>query len=479
MATSLRKEAIKGVFWSIAERFSVQGVQFLVMIIIARILSPKDYGMIGMLAIFIAVSDTLISSGFSQALIRKQNRTECDNSTVFYFNIVVSILLYTILYSIAPLVATFYNEPELCPVMRILCLLIIIFSFGVVQRAILSSNIDFKTQTKASAIAALTSGGLGIYLAYAGYGVWTLVFQQLTNASLNTLLLWYFSPWRPKWTYSWQSFHELFAFGSKLMVVGLIDTIYNNLFQLIIGKIYSANSLGHYSRARHFAEFPSQNITTILQRVTYPVLCKIQDEDERLAVNYRKMLKLSAFVMFPLMTGLAAISETFIEVILGTKWHFAAVLLVPVCLSMMWYPINSINLNLLQVKGRSDLFLRVEIIKKIQGTIVLIVSIPFGVVAMCYATIFSTLVSVFINTYYTGILIRVGFFRQMKDFMPTIIVCVIMAVSIHFVTRQMENSWCNLLIGTSLGLGIYILLTYLLKFGELREIIAFIKKSKV
>lgn len=475
---TLRTKTIHGVFWSSAERFSVQGIQFLVMIRIARVLSPSDYGLVGMLAIFIAVSDSLINSGFSQALIRKQSRTDIDNCTVFFFNIVVSLILYVILFFIAPWVAVFYREPQLCSLMRVLCLIVIIYSLGVVQRAILTAKIDFKTQTKASAVAAIISGGVGIFMAYTGFGVWTLVCQQLLNAGLNTFLLWIFSHWRPHLCFSWQSFKELFSFGSKLMISGLLDTIYNNLFQLIIGKVFSARSLGYYSRAQQFADFPSSNITRILQRVTYPVLCNIQDDDKKLAESYRKLLKISAFVMFPMMIGLAAVAYPFIDIVLGEKWHFAGTLLIPVCFSMMWYPVNAINLNLLQVKGRSDLFLRVEIIKKIQGTIILVASIPFGVIGMCYATILSTLISVFINTYYTGVLIKVNFLTQMLDLLPTIAVCTVMYVSVQLVLYQVDNSWVKLIGGGFVGVVVFVGLAFSFRLKELKEILCILQRKK-
>lgn len=473
---TLRTKTIHGVFWSTAERFAVQGIQFLVMILIAREVSPSDYGLVGMLAIFIAVSDSIVNSGFSQALIRKQDRTEADNCTVFFFNIVVGLFLYVVLFLLAPWIAVFFNEPQLCELMRVLCLIVIINSLAVVQRALLTAEVDFKTQTKASAIAAVVSGLCGISMAYMGYGVWTLVWQQLLNAGLNTLLLWFYSTWRPRLVYSWTSFRELFSFGSKLMISGLLDTIYNNLFQLVIGKLYTARSLGFYSRAYHFAEFPSSNITRIIQRVTFPVLCNIQDDNAKLADNYRKMLKLSAYIMFPMMVGLASLAYPFIDVVLGVKWHFAGTLLIPVSFSLMWYPVNAINLNLLQVKGRSDLFLKLEIIKKIMGTIVLVGSAPFGVIAMCYASIFSSLVSVVINTYYTGKLINVGFICQMRDLYPTLIVCAVMFCVIHLFLTQVDNMWVELVGGGIVGTLIYIGLTYFSRFSELQEIMLIIRK---
>ena len=272
MEESLKNKTVKGIVWSSIERFSVQGIQFLVMIVMARLLTPKDYGLVGMVAIFIAVAQSLVDSGFSQALIRKQNRTETDNSTVFYFNIVVGILLYLVLFAIAPLVADFYDSPELTALMRVICLSVVFNSFVVVQRALLTVNIDFKTQAKASLTAAVVSGVIGIGMAYSGFSYWSIVAQQLVNLGLNTLLLWIFTRWRPRWIYSWGSFRELFTFGSKLMVSGLLDVVYRNMYLLVIGKVFTASSLGYYTRAQQFAEFPSSNLTGIMQRVASKVL---------------------------------------------------------------------------------------------------------------------------------------------------------------------------------------------------------------
>lgn len=475
---SLKQKAAMGVFWSTVERFSVQGVQFLIMIVMARLLTPHDYGIIGMLAIFLAVSQSLIDSGFSQALIRKQDRTEVDNNTVFYFNIVVSALLYVILYVSAPFVADFYDTPQLCPVMRVVCLGIMFNSLAVVQRALLTIRIDFKTQAKAALTAAITSGVVGIVMAYHGFGVWSLVTQQLLNLGINTGLLWLLSKWRPRLVYSWQSFHELFAFGSKLLASGLLDTIYRNIYPIVIGKLFSASSLGHYTRAHQFSEFPSSNLTGIIQRVTYPVLCEIQDDDERLSNIYRRFLKLSAFVIFPLMVGLSSVAQPFVNIILGQQWGFCGQLLQIICFSMMWYPIHSINLNLLQVKGRSDLFLRLEIIKKILGVSVLCITAPFGLVVMCYGSILNSLVALAINTYYTGKLINVGFLRQMRDLLPTIALCLTMFALILSVNYFLPGDVTKLCAGIVLGVAFYSLLSYVFKFSELKELISLVRKNK-
>lgn len=477
MSDPLKSTATKGILWSAVERFSVQGVQFVIMIIMARLLTPEDYGLIGMLAIFLAVSQSLIDSGFSQALIRKQNRTETDNSTVFYFNILVSIVLYLILFISAPLVSDFYDTTSLTPIMRVVCLSVIINSLAVVQRAHLTINIDFKTQAKASLIAAIISGIVGICLAYTGYGVWSLVWQQLLNLGINTLLLWFFSKWRPILAYSWNSFRELFSFGSKLLFSGLLETLYRNIYPIVIGKLFSASTLGHYTRAHHFSEFPSSNVTGILQRVTYPILCKLQNDDERLSNVYRKFLKLSAYTIFPLMMGIAGVSKSFILITIGSQWDFCAELLIIICFSMMWYPIHAINLNLLQVKGRSDLFLRLEIIKKILGVTMLVTTSPFGLVVMCYGQIVNSFISLIINTYYTGKLINVGFICQMRDLFPTLILSVSMFVVIMLFNSLITNMYLQLVVGIIIGIIYYISVSIVFKFSELKELVSIVRRK--
>lgn len=472
MAESLKNKTAKGVLWSFLERFSVQGITFTVMIIMARMLTPQDYGLIGMLTVFIAISQTLIDSGFSQALIRKQERTEVDNSTVFYFNIGIGLFLYLILFFFAPVIANFYNEPQLTPITRVIGLSVTFNSLAVVQRALLTIDIDFRTQAKASLIAAIISGITGISMAYLGFGVWSIVAQQLSNLGLNTLLLCFFSKWRPLWIYSWTSFKELFTFGSKLLASGIIDTVYRNVYLIVIGRIFKASDLGYYTRAQQFSEFPSSNLTGILQRVTYPVFCTIQDDDERLASVYRRFLKISAFVIFPLMTGLAAIAKPLILVLLKEQWIFSATLLQIICFSMMWYPIHAINLNLLQVKGRSDLFLKLEIWKKCIGVAILCIMIPMGLIAMCFGTIVSSFISLIINTYYTGKLINVGFIRQMRDLMPTFILSLATGAVVYAtITMICLHPILQLLVGILENVVIYITAVKVFRFSEFDEIV--------
>ena len=479
MPNSLKQKTVKGILWSTLERFSVQGIQFVVMIIMARILTPNDYGLVGMLTVFIAVSQSLIDSGFSQALIRKQNRSEADNSTVFYFNIAVGLILYGILYITAPLIADFYHEPQLIEITRVIGLTIIFNSFVVVQRTLLTVNIDFKTQAKAAFTATFISGILGIWMAISGYGVWSLVTQQLVNIGINTLLLWVFSHWRPRWIYSWNSFHELFGFGSKLLVSGLIDTLYRNIYLIVIGRVFTASDLGYYTRAHHFADFPSSNISGIIQRVTYPILCSIQNENDRLANVYRRFIRLSAFIIFPLMMGLAAVAEPLVLVLLKEQWLFAATLISIICFQMMWYPIHAINLNLLQVKGRSDLFLKLEIYKKIIGIITLCITIPMGLIAMCAGGFFTSMIALVINTYYTGKLIGVGYFRQMQDLFPTFILSISMGAIVYYAINSLSLSpIAQLGIGICIGIIYYISMAFSFKFTEVKELIDLLKRKQ-
>ncbi len=475
MAESLKHKTVRGTLWSSIERFSVQFIQFAVMIIMARILTPEDYGLVGMLTIFISVSQSLVDSGFSQALIRKQDRSETDNSTVFFFNIVVGFAIYALLFLTSPLIARFYNEPILCPMMRVVSLSVVINSFVVVQRALLTVKIDFKTQAKASLTAAILSGALGITMAYTGFGVWSIVWFQVSNLVVNMLMLWALSHWRPTLTYSWQSFRELFGFGSKLALSGIINTLYNNIYLLVIGKVFKASDLGYYTRAHQFAEFPSSNLTIILQRVTYPVLCTIQNDDERLSEVYRRFLRLSAFVIFPLMMGLAALARPFVLFFLKEQWLFAATLLQIICISMVWYPIHAINLNLLQVKGRSDLFLKLEIWKKAIGVAIMCATIPFGLIAMCFGAVAGNIVSLVINTHYTGKLIGVGFIRQMCDIFPTILYSLSMGAVVWISSRFIHPEWMQLIVGTAIGVGYYWLVTWATGSKDLRELGSFIK----
>ena len=447
MAESLRGKTLKGMIWSFAENFSLQGIQFIIGILLARVLSPSDYGMVGMLAIFTAVSQTLINSGFSTALVRKNNRTQTDLSTTFYFNIVVGFVLYFVLFFSGQLIADFYNTPLLSDLIKVTAISLILNSLCIVQQALFTIKMDFKTQAKISVIGALVTGAGGIAMAYSGYGVWSIVWPGVFGGAVRCILLWVWGKWRPTWEYSWKSFKELFGFGSKLLASGLIDTIYNNIYPIIIGKKFSAADLGQYTRADGYANLPATTVTGVLGRVTFPLLCQIQDDDARLQSTYRQLIKLSAYVVFPIMVGLAALAKPLIIFMITAKWAECVPYLQILCFSLMWYPIHALNLNLLQVKGRSDLFLRLEIIKKILGVSVLVIAIPFGIIWMCIGRIFTSVICLTINTYYTGKLINVGFFKQMGDLLPILILSLSMGGLVLAVNLLVDGLLLQIIIG--------------------------------
>lgn len=475
---SLKQKTTSGLFWSSVERFSNQGVSFIFSIILARLLSPSDFGIIAMITIFFAVAQSFVDSGFSNALVRKPDRKEEDLSTCFYFNIVVGFVAYIVLFCIAPFVASFYNQPILSPIIRITGLEVILNSLCVVQQALFTIKIDFKSQAKVTLSATVLSGIVGIILAYRGYGVWALVWQGVVSAVARMGLLWLMSTWYPRTGFSKDSFHYLFGYGSKLLASGLLDTIYNNIYPIVIGKFYTPVQLGNYSRALSFAQLPSSNITSILQRVTFPVLSTIQDDIPRLQVNYRRLLKLSAFIVFPLMIGLASVASPLIQIVLTSRWEGCVLYLQIICFALMWYPIHAINLNLLQVKGRSDLFLRLEIIKKIIGVCILCVTIPLGITAMCVGMVAASLLALFINTFYTGKLINVGYIRQMSDLSPILFNSFIMGGIVFISIQFIHNVYWELIIGLFIGVMYYILSSYFCMRDEIMELKSLFVKVK-
>lgn len=474
--SDLKTKTVNGVIWNSIDRFCTQGIHFVFSILIARLLVPSDYGVVAMLGIFFAISSCFIDSGIGSALIRKVDRTEVDFSTVFYFNILVACFFYGLLWVSAPYIAAFYEIPLLTDVTRVQGLTLIIGALSGIHSAKLSINIDFKSRAKISIISVLTTGGIGLWMAYCGYGVWALVAQIVTGSILRTVLLCLIVHWIPLFTFSWKSFKELFSYGSKLLVSGLLDTTYNNVYTIVIGKCFSSNVLGVYSRADSLAQFPSSNITNVLQGVTFPVLSLIQNEEERLAHAYKRFIRISAFIIFPLMIGLSVVADPLIRLVLTDKWEESIYLLQIICFSMMWYPIHAINLNILQVKGRSDCFLKLEVLKKILGVLTLCVTIPLGVVAMCYGRVFTSVVCLVLNTHYTKKIINYGYFSQMKDLAHILLHSLTMGCVVWSVESFFESLWLQLMLGIAVGIIYYMVGAHIMKFRELNELLCLIKE---
>ena len=478
MADKLKEKTAKGLFWSSIQNFSVKGFEFLLMLFMARLLGPKEYGTIGLLSVFMALSHIFINCGFTTGLIRKKDRTQEDLCTVFFFNIGMSILCYIILFFIAPYVADFYHIPILSPILRVIGLTLIIGSFNAVQVAVFNYTLNFKIQARISIVQSIVGGLAGLTLAFLGFGVWALVWQRVITSVVACIMCVIHAKWKPSLLFSKQSFIYFFNFGYKLLTTRLINTLFNNVYPVIVGKFFSADILGHSSRANHWASFPSSNLTMILTNVTFASLSKIQDDDKRLSRVYRKMIRTSAFVIFPSMFGLSAVSIPLMEVVLGPKWGLCAQILTIISFTYMLSPIHSLNRNLILVKGRSDITLNLSIIQKVLGVILLISAVPFGIFAMFYAGLIASILMLFMNTYYTGKFINVGFWKQMKDISPTFILCVIMFIAVRITMAVIPNIYIQLVVSILVGAGVYVGLAYLFKFEELGEVWSMYKEMR-
>jgi teichuronic acid exporter len=427
---SIKTKAFSGLLWSFMDNFFTQGTIFFVGIILARLLSPKEFGLIGMTAIFIAVSQSIIDSGFTQALIRKKECTQSDYSTVFYFNLVIGLFLYLLLFFLSGAISRFFNEPQLDIILKVLGLGLIINAITIIQRARLTKQINFKLQTKISAIAGLVSGFLAIALAYKGFGVWSLVIKTLAMFTISSILLWVWGKWKPSFVFSLHSLGEMYSFGSKLLFSGLIETIYRNIYLLVIGKYFSTADLGFYTKADQIKRFPSQNITNVIQRVSYPILSTIQGDIHGLKSAYTRLIKSTMLITFIGMMGLAGISKPLIITLIGEQWLPSVAYLQLLCFVGMFYPLHAINLNILKVKGRSDLVLKLEIIKKMLAFPVIIVGIIYGIKIMIVGMIINTLIAYFLNSSYSGRLIGYSTFNQIRDILPAFIIAVIIGISV-------------------------------------------------
>lgn len=456
--SSVKEETIKSVKWTAIEKIAVQGIQFLLGLIMARLLTPEDYGTVGMLGIFIAISGTFIDSGFWTALVRKKERTEEDYCTVLYFNIIVSIVCYTILFLIAPWVAEFFHIPLLCSILRVQSIALILNSLMGPQAAKLTIDLNFKALAERNVYATLISGVVGVALAYCGCGVWALVVQALMSSFVNVLFIWIYCKWIPRCGFSRKSFHYLWNFGSKLLASSLLHTIYSNLTPLIIGRYFSSKDLGVYSRGTSLACYPANITNDVLGKVTFPILAKIQDDEKHLIHVYRKYICVTSLAIFFGCVLLAAIARPLVLVLLTSKWESCIIYLQIFCFSIMFDHICRINLNLLQVKGRSDLFLRLEIIKKAISVLILFASIPFGVIGICISKVIYSQIAVFINTYYTGKLFGLGYMTQLKDFGGFFIKSIVACLPAYFITLWPLNNMVVCALGVISSIILYWLL---------------------
>ncbi len=474
MAESLRDQTVRGVGWSFGGSAASYAITFFVGIVLARLLSPEEYGLIGIIMIFVTVFDGIIDSGFSNALIRKKDATEKDNNTMFITNLVISSVLFFAMYFSAPLIAHFFKNDQLIPLTRVMSFYLIINAFCLIQRTLLFKEIDFKTVTKCQVISAALSGVVGVGMAIAGCGVWSLVGQNLSRIFFNTVCLWVFRRWKPNFTFSWTSFKELFGFGWKIMVSGLLNSIWGQIYQIVIGKCYSTETLGHYTKAREYVDIVSRYMTGVVQQVSYPALSKIQDDKERLKSGYRRVIKLTVLVIFMLVFGMAACAKQFILVLIGEKWLPCVPLMQLVCFSMAMYPLHAINLNMLQVQGRSDLYLKLEIVKKVIGILPVLAGIFFNIYWMLIVGFFTGgCIDFWLNSYFSGKFIGYSTKDQLKDILPSLGIAFAVAIPVFGLSFLPINEFILLPTQLIVGAGVaFVLLekTQLEEYKELKQI---------
>ncbi|TMM53787.1 lipopolysaccharide biosynthesis protein [Maribacter algarum] len=471
---SLGNKIFGGMVWSAVERISIQGVQFVLGIILARILTPEEYGIIGILIVFIVVSQVFIDSGFTKALIQKQDRTKEDISTVFWFNILISTLAYTILFFFAPLIADLYDIPLLSDLLRVLAISLIINALFTVPSTLYTIELDFKTLTKINFAATIISGGIAIAMAYSGYGVWSLVAQTLVRSIATALLIWIQSKWKPSFIFSKKSFKELFSFGYRLLVSSLLSKIVNNFAALFIAK-YNTADLGYYTRGTQFSDVLFSTFNSVLERILLPGLAKVQDQKEVLIKHTKSILMASSLLIFPLFFFLAAIAEPLIRVLLTEKWMMAVPIMQIFCIARLITIPCGINVNLLYVIGRTDLELKQQYLKIIVRVILLLLALKHGIIYIALAELAATTIHFFINSYYPGKIMQYGAFSQIKDMSPIILSSLIMVVPVYAIVHFISNDILVLCITPFVALVIYLGLIRLFKVQVFDELIDRVK----
>lgn len=476
----MRNKVISSLFWKFSERVGAQVVNFIVSIVLARVLQPKDYGLIALITIFITISNVFVQSGFGSALIQKKDADELDFSSVFYFSIFMSCILYIIMFITAPFIADFYSEPQLTAVIRVLSLLLIIAGVNSVQHAYVSKTMQFKRFFFSTLFGTLASAVVGIYLAYKGYGVWALVVQQLFNSIVDTLILWFTVRWRPMLKFSLERLKKLFSFGWKLLISNLLDTVYNQLNSLIIGRKYSSETLAYFNRGKQFPELVINNINGSIQSVLLPALAENQDHQKRVKEMVRRSIVTSSFLIFPIMIGLAATGQTVVTLLLTEKWLPCVPFLQINCLIFALYPIHTANLQAINAMGRSDIFLKLEIIKKVFGLSVLAITVFCfdDVMAIAIGTCIVSVTASFINAYPNKRILDYGYIEQIKDVMPSLVLSLVMGACVLLVGYLKIYVILQLIVQVLVGIFIYLLGAWILKFECLNYLIANIRRRK-
>lgn len=431
---SLTDKTVKGVGWNSVDRIANYGIGFIVGIVLARLLSPEEYGLIGIIGIFTAIFNIILDSGLSVALIRKKDTTDTDYCTVFWTNLVLSFVLTAILYFGAPIISRFFNRPELVPYIHVMSFILVLNALSITQQAILTKRIDFKTQTKISLIAHTLSGIIGIAMAYAGFGVWALVAQQMTSRLLTTILLWIYNKWWPKLVFSWNSFKDLFSFSWKLLVAQIISSLWTQVYQAVVGKVYSPATLGQYTRARQYGQLVSSSVGDVVLKVSLPVMSSIQNEDDRLLRAFRTIIKTTMLVSSVLLIGMVACAKPLIYVLIGEQWLPCVPMMQIMSFTLMLYPLHQININMLTVQGRSDIQLLLQIIKCVMAIGPILLGIYVGIYWMLVGSVITGWIALLLNSYYSGKKFNYTWWMQLRDIAPSLIIAFIMAIPVYLLS---------------------------------------------
>lgn len=460
---SLKDRVLSGLFWRYGERCGAQGVQFIVSIVLARLLTPSDYGIIGLITVFMSLCNLFIGCGFGNALVQKKDAKSVDFSSVFYFNIGMSIILYIVMFFCAPLIAGFYNNTILIPVIRVLSISLLLGGVNAVQQAYVSKTMQFKRFFFATLGGTICSAVVGIFIAYKGGGVWALVAQSLTNQFIDTIILWITVKWRPTLEFSGKRMKKMFLFGYKLLVSSIIDTVYNNIYTLLIGKFYSTRDLGIYNRGKTFPIMVVDNINSSIRSVLFPALSSEQDNKERFKAMVRRSIMTSTFLIFPAMAGLAVVAKPLTITLLTEKWLPSVPFVYFCCFTYAFWPIQTANLQAINALGRSDIFLKLEIIKKVIGILTLIITLPMGLIPMMWGRCVTTVISSFLNAFPNKKLLNYSYFEQLKDMAPSFVLSMVMFAVVFPITMLNVAPSLQLIIQIILGVTVYFGLAKLFK----------------
>ncbi len=458
---SLKKKIVHGMFWQGLEKIGCYGMRFVISVIMARLLSPEEFGVIAIMSVFITLSNVFVDSGFSTSLIQKKDMVQADCCSAFYINILMSLVLYAILFLATPFIAQFYEADGLTLYLHVFSLILIIRSFSLVQNALLRKRMLFYLSFRISWVAIIISGIVGVSMAYSGCGVWSLIAQQLSNAFVTVIMQWYWIKWRPQWMFDWKRTKELFNFGWKLFCASFLDTLYNDIYSLVIGKIADLKMLSYYNRGKHYPSLGMDIINSTIGSVFLPAFAELQNDREKIKRLAMRGLRNIMFIVTPMLAFLFVFADLITVLLLTEKWLPSVIFVRLCCITFFFWPFHTTNLQIITACGRSDVFLILEIIKKVQGVLIILITYRLGVVTMVAAGAAMGLVGVFENGWYNRKLIDYAPWQQLWDIVPIVLVTGLVSVTSYFITAPIQNLWLKLITGTITFGGMYLVLTVL------------------